>query len=63
MSGIYVAKEGFATADARGETVRVAPGDTVEEGHWLLDRAPDSFKPLEVTHPVVRPPAKSKPQK
>jgi hypothetical protein len=56
---IYIARVGFACTDVShlGELakdaelpVRVRPGDTVEEGHWLLALAPDNFEPLTIDH-------------
>lgn len=51
MSGLYVAKSGFAS-NIDGVLVRVAAGDIAEEGHPVLERSPDSFRPLEVKFPT-----------
>lgn len=57
MAKLFIAHEGFATADAHGITVRVSPGDVAEEGNWVLLRAPLSFRPLEIKFPDPDAPA------
>lgn len=54
---LFVAREGFATVDAKGLAVRVHAGDIAEEGNWLLSRAPSLFKPLEIAFPAPAPAA------
>lgn len=49
---IFVAKQGFIHQPKEGQRVTVYRGDTVAEGHWLLDLNPGGFKPLEVKFDV-----------
>lgn len=53
-SNLYIAKSAFVTVE-NGVNVRVYVGTVVEAGHWLLDRAPDSFKPLVIDYPAGAP--------
>ncbi|HXO84523.1 MAG TPA: hypothetical protein VN803_03255 [Gemmatimonadales bacterium] len=57
---IYEAKSSFSTEDSAGRRVHVGDGDTVREGHWLLDRIPDAFRPLRVTFEVEQEAVKEK---
>lgn len=58
MGDLFVARQGFQTVSPKKERVIVYLGDIAEEGHYLLDRSPALFQPLEVKFPA---PEKSKP--
>lgn len=61
MTMIYEAKHSFSTEDQAGARVHVNPGDTAREGHWLLAKVPDAFKPLRVRFEVEAAPTKRDP--
>lgn len=50
---LHVARNGLSTL-RKGERVRVYAGNIVEDGHWLLDVAPDAFRPLVVHFPAEK---------
>ena len=58
---LHVARSGLVTT-REGQRVRVYPGNIVEDGHWLLDIAPESFKPLEVQFPAPKATPKATPK-
>src|ERR1700747_3359149 len=54
MAELYTAKHSFAL-ERDGEMVHVQQGDTVEAGHWLLERVADAFTPAVATFAAPQP--------